>query len=74
MRKHSFNHLLIILSCFDLAFIVCGVPVHVAPVFGIEGWLYAKLYQYLFYPLTSVSFTGSIYMTLAITIERYPNL
>ena len=71
MRKHSFNHLLIILSCFDLAFILCGVPVHVAPVFGIEGWLYAKLYQYIFYPLTSVSFTGSIYMTLAITIERY---
>ena len=74
MRKHSFNHLLIILSCFDLAFIICGVPVHVAPVFGIEGWLYAKLYQYLFYPLTSVSFTGSIYMTLAITIERYQTL
>ena len=74
MRKHSFNHLLIILSCFDLAFIVCGVPVHVAPVFAIEGWLYAKLYQYIFYPLTSVSFTGSIYMTLAITIERCVNI
>ena len=70
MRKHSFNHLLVVLSIFDLLFIICGVPVHVCPIFGIEGPIYATLYQYIFYPLTSVSFTGSIYMTLAITIER----
>ena len=70
MRKHSFNHLLVVLAFFDLAFIMCAIPVHVSPIFGIEGWLYAILYQYVFYPLTSVSFTGSIYMTLAITVER----
>ena len=70
MRKYSFNHLLIVLSGFDLVFIMCSLPVHTFPIFGVGGWLYAKLYQHILYPFTSVSFTGSIYMTLAITIER----
>ena len=71
MRKYSFNHLLASLSCIDLAFILCSWPVHSVPIFGIENWFYAKLYPHILYPLTSVFFTGSIYMTLAITVERY---
>ena len=70
MRKHSFNHLLIVLACFDVLFILTGVPVHVSPIFKLEGWLYSVLYPHFLYPLTSISFTGSIYMTLALTVER----
>ena len=71
MRKYSFNHLLATLSCFDLAFILCCLPVHTFPIFGLESWFYAKSYQYILYPFTAVFFTGSIYMTLSVTIERY---
>ena len=70
MRKHSFNHLLIVLACYDLLFIVCSIPVHTSRIFEFGGYLFANLYSF-FYPMTSVSFTGSIYMTMAITIERY---
>ena len=71
MRKYSFNHLLATLSCFDLVFILCCLPVHTFPIFGLESWFYAKSYQYILYPFTAVFFTGSIYMTLSVTIERY---
>ena len=71
MRKYSFNHLLATLSCIDLAFILCCLPVHTFPIFGLESWFYAKSYQYILYPFTAVFFTGSIYMTLSVTIERY---
>jgi hypothetical protein len=42
----------------------------VSPVFNLEGWLYSWLYPYFLYPFTTISFTGSIYMTLALTVER----
>ena len=71
MRKYSFNHLLATLSCIDLAFILCCLPVHTFPIFGLESWFYAKSYQYILYPFTAVFFTGSIYMTLSVTVERY---
>ena len=71
MRKHSFNQMLIGLAFFDLFFILCGVPVHITPIFNLENRLYAWLYAYFLYPFTAVSLTGSIYMTMAITIERY---
>ena len=71
MRKHSFNQMLIGLAFFDLFFILCGVPVHITPIFNLENRLYAWLYAYFLYPFTAVSLTGSIYMTMAITIERF---
>ena len=70
MRKHSFNQMLLGLAVFDLVFVLCGVPVHISPIFGLENWLYAWLYAYFLYPFTAVSLTGSIYMTMAVTIER----
>ena len=71
MRKHSFNQMLIGLAMFDLCFIVCGVPVHITPIFSLENRLYLLLYAYFLYPFTAVALTGSIYMTMAITIERF---
>ena len=71
MRKHSFNHLLIVLACYDLLFIVCSIPVHTSSIFDYGGYIFANLYSTFFYPMTSVSFAGSIYMTMAITVERY---
>ena len=71
MRKHSFNHLLIVLACYDLLFIICSIPVHTSRIFEFgASYIFANLYSF-FYPMTSVSFSGSIYMTVAITVERY---
>jgi len=36
----------------------------------LEGWLYSVLYPHFLYPFTAISFTASIYMTLALTVER----
>lgn len=78
MRKHSFNQLLVGLAIFDLTFIVCGVPVHAFPILNIskltqlvQSWMYGVVYKYFLYPFTTISYTGSVYMTTAITIERY---
>ena len=71
MRKHSFNQMLIGLAMFDMCFIVCGVPVHITPIFKLENSLYLLLYATFLYPFTAISLTGSIYMTMAITIERF---
>lgn len=78
MRKHFFNLLLIFLSLFDLTFIVSSVPVHAIPAAKIDtisrftksSRMFGFLYEYFFYPFTTVSYTGSVYMTVAITIER----
>jgi hypothetical protein len=42
----------------------------VSPVFQLEGRIYSFLYPYFLYPFTTISFTGSIYMTLSLTVER----
>ena len=54
-----------------LLLIVCGVPVHITPIFGLENRVYTSLYAYFLYPFTAIALTGSIYMTMAITIERF---
>ena len=77
MRRHSFNQLLICLSLFDILFIICGVPVHAFPVLNLrwlnrisDTWAFAYMYKYFFYPFTTISYSGGVYMTTAITVER----
>ena len=53
-----------------ICFVQIGVPVHALPVFKMESQVFSTLYPYFLYPFTAISFTGSIYMTLALTIER----
>ena len=36
-----------------------------------EVTLYFQLYVYVLYPMSAVAFCASIYMTLAVTVERY---
>ncbi len=77
MRKHAFNQMLLALSVFDLLFIVCGVPVHAIPAMGINildsvsrTAAYAYAYKLFLYPFTAISYSGSVYMTMALTVER----
>ena len=54
-----------------------NVPVHSSttiPLVGVwfsESSLLSQLYVYLLYPMAAVSFCAAIYMTLAVTVERY---
>ena len=77
MRKYAFNYLLISLSCYDLVFICCAIPVHAIPSLNLdflnqlsETWIFGVLYTYVMYPFTTVAYSGGVYMTVAITIER----
>lgn len=77
MKKHTFNQLLVALSVFDVLYIIFNVPVHANATlesvmfFFMKSSFFCKLYVYMLYPLSAVSFCASIYMTLAVTVERY---
>ena len=68
MRRHVFYKLLLALACFDTLFIL---------TFGISH-AYKSLacppddmVDFLFYPVREIFLVGSIYMTLAVSVERY---
>jgi len=77
MRKQTFNQLLAILAAVDILYIITNVPVHTAATLAIvNSWFtmsttLSELYVYILYPMSTVSFCASIYMTLAVTVERY---
>jgi len=69
--RNSFNFLLIALismdSCFLFLCLLEGVRKEASYVSNIQ----VLLFPHLLYPLISIVFTASIYMTVAIAIERY---
>ena len=76
LRKKVFYNLLIALACFDLVFIVSyGVLLSYDEI----RWAHLQLTCYptndnvyaVTYPLLNICLTGSIYMTVAISLERY---
>eukprot|EP00094_Tigriopus_californicus_P008114 TCALIF_07810-PA protein Name:"Similar to FR FMRFamide receptor (Drosophila melanogaster)" AED:0.47 eAED:0.39 QI:0/0.5/0.4/0.8/1/1/5/0/292 len=73
MRKHSFNQLLIALAVFDILFIIVSVPVYSFTLFElfVGNQVFSLLYVHFLYPMSPVALCASIYMTLAITVERY---
>ena len=69
MWSNFFNRILLCLSAYDSAFILCGL----LEIF--RKWLQFPVQQYLFahffYPFRSMAMCSSIYTTLALTLERY---
>ena len=69
MWNNFFNRLLMCLSFYDGAFILCGL----LEIF--RKWLELPIQQYMFakffYPIRSIAMCSSIYATLALTLERY---
>ena len=76
-RLRTFQKLLQVLAVFDLTFIICTIIVLTIPKF-YEDYDYMEfpmgsvfcLQPYIL-PLAEIGLTGSIYFTIAISIERY---
>ena len=69
LKKKVFYKLLIALAVFDLLFILSYVSLLSYRVFSCNGQ--DNMFSKLTYPLLNISLTGSIYMTMAISLERY---
>ena len=69
MRSNFFNRLLFILAIFDSLYLVCEISEvfrHRYPTFGQQ-----HAFVNFVYPIRSVFMCSSIFMTIALTIERY---
>ena len=79
--RSSFNQLLAALASFDLLYLftmlleAVSAPGHLTPSqlrrLGLETSLHVYLFPPLLYPLNAIAMTGSIFMTVGVTVERY---
>lgn len=75
-RQHlqkSFHALMLSLSAFDLVYITASILIFSIPQFSSE-YKDSGIYFYILpwvLPMAQVGLTGSIYFTMAITVERY---
>ena len=80
MRRHTFNLLLIALSAYDFIFLLSELIVTSLPELGVTavfdflgscGLSCGVVFAKVVYPMSPVAYSGSVYMTMAITVERY---
>ena len=72
--RDIFHQLLFAVASFDLLYIVVGGVNYTFKAFEANSDVYVYLYPHVIHPFTHIAATGVIYMTVAITIERYLGL
>lgn len=72
--RDVFHQLLFALACFDTLYIVCGGINYTFRGFGAHSEIYNYLFPYFLHPFTHIAMAGTIFMTLAISFERYLGL
>ena len=72
--RDVFHQLLFAVASFDLMYIVVGGVNYTFKAFHANSDVYVYLYPHIIHPFTHIAATGVIYMTVAITIERYLGL
>ena len=72
--RDLFHKLLFALACFDLMYIVCGGINYTFRAFRAQSDYFTYLFPYVIHPFTHISLAATIFMTVAITIERYLGL
>lgn len=69
--RNSFNLLLIALATFDNIYLFGGFITQISLIAGQQFTWQIVLFPYLLYPLNTIAMTGSIFLTVAIALERY---
>ena len=60
------------LACFDTIYIIIGGINYTFHAFGYaDNYAYTISFPYIIYPITNISLCGTIFMTVAISIERF---
>ncbi|CAB4060996.1 unnamed protein product [Lepeophtheirus salmonis] len=72
--RDVFHRLLSALACFDTLYIICGGINYTFRAFDARSDIYTYLFPYFLHPFTQVAMCGTIFMTVAISIERYLGL
>ena len=70
-KRIFFNNLLIGLFIFDSVFVFLEIVDKFRDAFSLLTDIHIFMYPYVLRPLTKISFTSSIFMTVAIAYERY---
>ena len=75
LKAHLFDQLLIALATFDILFILCSVPVFCIDTVWLEWFEDSEAFYHIvidiLYPMTCVTHDASIFITVALTVERY---
>jgi len=69
--KDCFHQLLFALACFDTVYIVIGGINYTFKAFDADSNAYTIAFPYIIYPITNIGLCGTIFMTMAISIERF---
>ena len=72
--RNSFNRLLMALAITDCLFIVPGIVIYMFKAFGWQADWYNYAFPVFLYPFSEMALCSSIYMTVAIAVERYIGL
>ena len=70
--RNAFNLLLVTLACFDSLYLFGSIleSFRKSDVFDMATHTHTILFPHLLYPFTQFTFTASIFMTVAIALER----
>ena len=69
--KNNFNQLLISLFVFDSVFLILHVLDTFVRIFQFSSRIFVIVFPHFIFPVRTISFTASIYMTVGIAHERY---
>ena len=74
--RNAFNLLLVTMACFDSLYLFGSIleSFRKPDVFNMATGTHTVLFPYLLYPFTQFAFTASIFMTIAIALERYVDM
>ena len=74
MRNTAFNRLLLALAIIDSLFLCPAILISTSKGFAWKADWYNKIFPVFLYPFGEMALCSSIYMTVAIAVERYIGL
>lgn len=69
--RNAFNLLLVTMACFDSTYLFGSILESFRKQFDLASRLHIILFPYLLYPFNQIAITASIFMTVAIALERF---